>query len=416
MSGRRQPQRIPPPIDHGSERIDAEPVLREHPGDLGLALWKTVRSVRLWTDLPAEARAAAFDGAAYERRMALLRSAVADAGLRADLELAAAVLRGEANAGEVAEACRRVANWAFEEATGTALHFIQAAAFASPMDASLAWRVATIARSRAEYAWSETWCRQTMSVARRTRDWKHFVFALIGLSMVQTARGNLPMARKSAHRALRVARRHSLREMTGYAYTALLGVTHASKPREMERNARGALEAFGPGHPWLPALAHNVAGLWMEQGYFGAALTVFLRIPHDFGPPDVRLGIGANTARAAAAVGDLRSYREARDRCEVLLAHPRAQQSAAVSLINLGRAALQAGEWDYAEDAAERAGRLAAERGQSQEVLSAESLSEAIRADRRAGAATPGARTAIPTAVEQLAADLSAALEPSWSA
>ena len=68
MTGRRQPQRIPPPIDHGSERIDAELVLREYPGELGVALWKTVRTVRLWTALRPEARGSAFRPGAYERR------------------------------------------------------------------------------------------------------------------------------------------------------------------------------------------------------------------------------------------------------------------------------------------------------------------------------------------------------------
>ena len=414
MTGRRQPQRIPPPIDHGSERIDAELVLREYPGDLGLALWKTARSVRLWTGLAAKARGAAFHPAAHGRRMALLERAVEDAALRADLGIAAGVLLGdEADGVEVAQACARISRWASGTAsTGTVLEFAQAAAFADPTDAAMMWRVASTAITRGEYARGESWCRQTLAVARRTRNWAPFVFGLMGLASVSKARGNLPTARKSALRALRVAKRHSLREMVGYAYTALLGFTNESKTRDLERYARGALEALGPGHAWLPALANNIAGPWMDTGYFAPALKLYLGTPHDFGRPEARLGIAANVARAAAGVGELAIYRDARDRCERMLENPPELLSAAASLVNLARAGLLAGDWDYAEHAAERAGRLSEELGQATEALLSEALLGEIRADRLVGMARRAPSPVLPPAVERLAADLSAALVP----
>jgi hypothetical protein len=414
MRGRRQPQRIPPPIDHGSERIDAEPVLLEYPGEMGVALWKTARAVRLWTQVQPDLRATAFRPDAYERRMALVERVVTDAELRAELEIAAGVLRGEdVLPDQVADACARISDWALAvSCTGTAIQFIQAAAFMRPTDASLAYRTARVAAIRTEHARAETWCRHTMVVARASRDWHYFVFALLVLGNLSQLRGNLPMGRRLAQRAVRVAKRHSLRETLGYAYTSLVGLTPYSKPREVERYARGALETFSPGHPWLHATAHNLAIQWMDAGFFEAALTVFRGIPRDFGRMDEHLGIAANLARAAAAVGDMESYLEARARCERLLEHPATRQSAASSLVNLGRAALLAGDWDYAEACAARAGRLARELGHGREVLSAEALSDSVQAERLAGSVPRPDILAAPPAVAQLAADVVAALEP----
>ena len=412
MSGRRQPQRIPPPIAHGIERIDAEPVLREYPGALGMVLWKTVRSVRLWTELTPEARRAAFAAGSHERRLALVEAATENVELRSNLRITAGVLRGDAVAEEVAEACFNISEWAFTAGgAGTALEFIQAAALADPLKALFAYRVSVYSASRGEYARAETWARQTMSAGRRTRDWKHFVYGLLSLAMIYRWRGNLPLSRKTMHRAVKVALRHSLRETAAYAYTGLLGSIEPTRTAEINRYARAALKAFGPGHHYLPGLAHNVAMTWMETGYFGPALRVFRRIPHDFARPEGRLGIAANMARAAAAAGDLQTYRETRERCEVLLKHPAARISASVSLINLARAALLAGDWDYAEGATERARLLALELGQAQEVMSAEALADALRSERLVGSRPRNDLPESPAPVEQLAEELSAALE-----
>ena len=304
MTGRRQPQRIPPPIDYGSERIEAELVLREYPGDMGLVLWKTVRSVCLWAGLTREARARAFQPRAYERRMALLASAVPDAGVRGDLEITALVLRdGAVTVEEVGEACARISDWATaDESTGTALQFIQAAALALPTDATLAYRTARIAVQRSEHGRAETWCRHTLVVARATRDWQRFSSALLSLGVIYQARGNLPLARRLMHRAVRVAKRHSLREMLGYSYLALLGVALPTRPRELDAYARGAMAAFGPGHAGLASVAHVLAMQWLDAGFYGPAQTLLQRLPPDFGDLAVRDEIALNAATAAAAL------------------------------------------------------------------------------------------------------------------
>ena len=213
---------------------------------------------------------------------------------------------------------------------------------------------------------------------------------------------------------MRVAKRYSQREALGYAYTSLIGFSNQPKASELERWARAALDALGPGHRWLPALAHNLAMQWMDAGFFGPALVVFLRLPADFIRLEAQLGLAANTARAAAAVGDAANYRAARARAEALLDNPAARYAAVVSLINLARAGVLAGEWDHAEATAERAVRLATELSQSQDLMSAEALVESIRADRRVGASARQPRAdPAPPDVARLAVDVSAALATS---
>ena len=54
-----------------------------------------------------------------------------------------------------------------------------------------------------------------------------------------------------------------------------------SPPAEAQELARLAFRAYGPRHPKLPALAHDVAYFWMGQGRFEPALEVFRAVmPH----------------------------------------------------------------------------------------------------------------------------------------
>ena len=238
MHSRRQPQRIPPPIDHGEERLDAERVLREYPGGLGLALWKTARTVRLWSELEPPGREGAFSSGARERRAALLAEAVREPALRAALERAAGVLNGgEAGGGELAAACVEVSRWAERSGgPGTALEFAQAAAFASPADAALALETGRRARGVGEYARAETWSRRAIATARQTRSWRAFAGGFVELARVHALRGNATLARKSGVRAIRAAKRHSLREELADAYEVMLA--QSSAPREKARYGR----------------------------------------------------------------------------------------------------------------------------------------------------------------------------------
>src|SRR5690606_30773832 len=106
MSNRRQPQRLPPPIMHGAEAIESDVILHEYPDELGLLLWKSVRSIRLWAEVLDGERSATFSSTAHGDRLAALDSEAVPEVLRTSLAKVAAVLQPRARSATVASACR----------------------------------------------------------------------------------------------------------------------------------------------------------------------------------------------------------------------------------------------------------------------------------------------------------------------
>ncbi len=366
MSRRRQPHRIPPPISHGSETLDAEVILHEIPDEVGLHLWKTVRSVRLWGELPAEDRPAAFDGDAYTNRIVRLRALPIDQDLRESLETAATVLRGDSvHIEAVVTACRLLASWADDQgALGTALEFTTAAALLMPTDAELVHTVAWLARRRGEYARAESWYRQAIAVSRRTHDWISLAGSYLGLGATFLQRGSHSAARQTLVRGIRAATRHSLWEERALLSHELARVAMRSeRPAEAVRSGRAAFEAFGSGHPRLPQLAADLGIYWVRSGHFAEGRQVLDAIdPAELGP-DQRLGRAAAVARASAALGDTRSFEAAWKEAEPLLEAQAANRDSALACLDLARAAGAAGEEQRMRSAAERASRAAEVRG-----------------------------------------------------
>lgn len=275
---RRHPHRTAPPIDHGDARIDAEVALRELDAELGLLVWKTVRTVRLWAELPPRERGRAFSDGAHAERLERI-AGLADGAPRHELERAAAVLRGSrVDAEEVSEACRELAAWAEERgATGTALELMQAAAFTAPEDAAAARDAGRLAALREEGARAESWYRHAVGIARRTRDNANFARSFLGLGELFVARGSSAAAGKAFTRALRIARRHSQHEVTGDSYRHLAKL--AGRGGEVARLTEAALEAYRPGHPALPALAADFAAYLAGRGLAEPARRLVEGIP-----------------------------------------------------------------------------------------------------------------------------------------
>ena len=366
MSRRRQPHRIPPPISHGSETLDAEVILHEIPDEVGVYLWKTVRSVRLWGELPADQRHAAFDGDAYSNRLARLRALPIDQDLRESLETAAVVLRGDAiHLEAVVTACRLVASWADDRgALGTALEFTTAAALLMPTDAELVHTVAWLARRRGEFARAESWYRQAIAVARRTHDWISLAGSYLGLGATFLQRGSHSAARQTLVRGIRAATRHSLWEERALLSHELARVAmRTERPAEAVRSGRAAFEAYGPGHPRLPQLAADLGIYWVRSGHFAEGRQVLSVMD----PAEVelaqRLARAAAIARASAAVGDTRSFETAWKEAEPLLESHTTNFESALACLDLARAAAAAGEEQRMRTAAERASRAAEVRG-----------------------------------------------------
>jgi tetratricopeptide (TPR) repeat protein len=413
MSNRRQPQRIPPPIDHGVEAFSGETILQELPGDLSLLLWKTVRTVRLWARLDPSERPKAFTPDALEHRLDLLAAAPVDPQLAEEIRRASTVLGpGEAASAEIAKACQQIAEWAkSQEAFGTALEFMQAAAFAEPTNASLAREVALLARQRGEYARAESWFRQAISTARRTQSHADYVRSYLGLGKVHRIRGNYTTARKMYIRALRAASRRSNRELAGRAYHDLATIAILmERSRDVERYARAALEAYGTGHPWLPILAYDVAAFWMERGYFKEAVRVFQAIPSELGTPGERLLRAAALVRSAAAAEDHLNYVGSWREASRLLGRPGVEAAAATALVNMARGAESAGDLDRAEKAAEKARQMAVARGETENQRAAEGIIESVRHVRRVRTTPREVQKVPPRAVSRLAAGFSDAM------
>lgn len=402
---RKQPQRVPPPLLSGNERIEGQGILDEFPGEDGVVLWKTFRSVRLWAELETQQRKEMISRDAYSARLAHLEAAAGLDDVVDALAGLADMFERQITRPMVASRCKVIERWAEGQQAGrTALEFGQLAALASADDASVAVDVAKRGRDLAEYARAESWYWQAIVRARRSSDWEAYVRSMLGLGVTHLLRGNYPAARRTIERGRRRARRQGLRAHEAMALHELTVVairTNSLKPTI--RFGRKTLEAYGPNHPQLPWLGHDLAVFWMNQGYFQSALDVFLKIPAEIGSPADQLARFSSIARAAGAVGKDEVFSWAVAEAEQLIDVPIAASRATPALVEIARGALSLGAIDAADAAASRALRLAQSRAEAEQAWEAEALLEEIRSDR---AASRSAQITVPPEVEQLTSDL----------
>jgi tetratricopeptide (TPR) repeat protein len=381
MNRRRQPHRIPPPLSHGAESLDAEVVLHEFPDDLGLYLWKTVRSVRLWVELPEVERRGAFGREAFGLRMEHLRTLPIEADIRELLETAATVLRdAEIHLEAVVTACRLIAAWADRRgALGTALEFTQVAALLTPGDAELVHSVARVARQRGEYARAESWYRQAIAVSRRTHDWISLAGAYLGLGNTFLLRGNHGSARSTLIRGVRAAERHSLREERALlSHQLAIAAGRAERSAEVVRHGRSALEGYGSSHPRLPVLAVDLGVLWTRMGHFQEAAQILGGVsPGEVGPAE-RLARAAALARASAALGDAEGYAEAWAEAGRNMEEPMINRERGEALLDLAYAAVSANEAAHLRDAVQRYSKLGDSGGDAERRSELERLLDAF--------------------------------------
>lgn len=407
----RKPRRrwrwhVPPALTHGGESLEGAPVLDEVQGPLGLLLWETYRDVVLWSGTPPEEREGLFAAGAHAARMRELDGVGADAALERGLRGAASVVAdpGGAQEADVMAACRAVSDWAEQRTLlATAVTLATAAALASPTHAGAAFRVGQLARRNGENARAETWFRRAIGLGRQAKDWASYAEAFMGLGNLYKQRGNFPVARRFHIRGLRAARRHALRDIQARALHDLFTIAvETSPPAEAQELARLAFRAYGPRHPKLPALAHDVAYFWMGQGRFEPALDVFRAVLPHFVDPGERLLCAGNLGRAAGAVGDRATFEEAWE--QVWNADDREKLwASAQAMLELAHGASSLRDWPRAEKAAEAARDLAQKRGQGQVVILGDTVLDAVRRKRGMEAPVPAPDAAEDT--QDLAAD-----------
>lgn len=379
----RTVRRVPPPLTRspGHRTLPCAEVLAELPAEMALLLWQTCRSVHLWGQHGPKLRL--FAPGAVELRRSRLESAGVDDELRGPLASLAALLenRRVVEVTRVVEACREVAGWA--EGKGklaTALAFAQAAATASPEDASLAVMVGRFARMRAEYERAESWFDHALVLARLTRDRQAYAEAFAGLGNLYVQKGSFPKARDFHQRCLRAARRHALHEMEGAALHNLYVIAFESgQVAEAEVLAGKALSAYPAGNRGIARLAYDVAYRWMAMGYFRRALIVAREIVFCFDLPSDRMLALGLLARAAGGAGEGDDFEQAWSQGWLLHARESAAEGAARGLLGLGYGAASLSEWARAERAARKALEHAVERKEETVAIKAELLANAIR-------------------------------------
>ena len=381
--------RVPPALTHGdTDAFEGLSLLEEMPGELGMVLWQSLRDAMLWGRSNQAERGALFAEGAERARLAAMLTAGTPAELEEPVKVVAAMVGGAETAREenVALACREVSQWSEARGLlGTALAYAQAAAVVTPADPTASFNVGRLARRRKEHARAETWYRRTVALARQTGDWPIYARAFLGLGNLYAQRGNYPAARKFYERALRAAGRNSLHEIVGMAQHDLFGLELlCGNAAEANDRARLAFEAYGPIHPRIPYLAHDVAYFWCTQGCFAPALPVLQSVLRHFHDPATQVAVLADIGRAAGGVGDRATFQQAWDEAVDLIAGNGAQDTAAKAYLDLAHGALSLSAWERAEDAAQRALDGAIKDGDAATRFAAEALVEAARRHQNA--------------------------------
>jgi tetratricopeptide (TPR) repeat protein len=369
-------------------------ILREVPGETGVLLWQAYRNVMFWATAEPSDRGTLFAPDAAQRRLsellaADLPSAVVDALVAVGRMLGAP----QATTGEsIADACRTVADWADEQGyDATALAFTQAAALASPRNATLALAVGRLARQRNELPRAETWYRHAIMIARQTGDWQSYGIAYLSLGNMARERGNFPLAYRMHIKALRSGKRKGLSPIVGRASHDLFVIaTETGKAEQAEHYARQAFRAYGTEDELLPKLAHDIAYYWMDQGYFARALPVFEVLQPLFPAMVNQLRVMSHIIRAAGGAGDRERFRKTWNEAIKLTREPEVLPLLADALLEMSRGAASVGEWDRAEQVAERAVAVATERNESAVVMRAESVLDSVRRGRTVEKAQAG--------------------------
>jgi tetratricopeptide (TPR) repeat protein len=368
-----------------------------------------------WFSAQGERRRSLFRPSAHHVRRTTLTPEIPQEELRSALLVLAGLLEGHSagDADEAAGASLAIASWAHESGhPATRLAFSQVAALARPDDPELALETGKLARDMAEYTRAETWLRKAVRVSRRIKDWSTYLWAYAGLAVLYARLGNYDASRVVAERVLRTARHNRVSAMCGWAFHHFFVLAaEAGDHRGAYDNARQALDAYGPAHPRLTVLAHDVARFWIEHGHFSRALTVFESAEPRIANPVERAIAAANVARAAAALGQRGKYQHARQAALTLQNRVGDELRAADVYATLAFADAHAGEWSLAEETAEFALNVAIQRRDADVQRFAEAALSFARS--RSPGASPWEEeiSALARQADQLACDLIESLE-----
>ncbi|HEU0054727.1 MAG TPA: hypothetical protein VFQ39_16185 [Longimicrobium sp.] len=400
------PVRIPGGTVAGSD------LLRELPSPASLAAWQVLRTVLLWSGVEAHARMHVFDPEVMEEWEGKLLVDTFDAAVRNPLAviIGAFARPGPDTGGQVSWACLCVAEWALgRAAVRTGLAFAEAAALASPGNPRFAWLTGRLLRAHGKLKDAATWLQVAVQLAGREGDWEAQTLGLNSLGNTASDRGNYRLAGDKLRLALRSARRHNLPDREGEILHDLFVVHYAQGDLAgAETHAIAAFEAYAPSHPRLPALAHDVAFLWLSRGHFARALPILSVLERHFARPEDRLRIAASAARAAGACGDEPRFDRFWTGALSLAEQATTRTGVASAFVELALGASNLEQWERALVALDRADDIAAQTGEADVQARAEIARVAV-VSRRAADDACGYVLRSDAVVDRVAATLEAA-------
>jgi tetratricopeptide (TPR) repeat protein len=376
---------VPPALLHEpDELLEGAGVLDELPGPVGLVLWQSLRDVTLWASVAEEAREALFTPQAARVRLQELLASGAEPALEVSLTTLAALVGSPetANPEIVSLVCIQVSRWAEERgAFAAAMGYAQAAALALPLDASPALAAGTLALRWRRSARAETWLRRAVGLGRRRRQWEPYAQAYVELGGLYTRHGQTALAQRFFVQGLRASRRHGLMAVRGSAlHGLLLLAVEQGDLDEAERHARGAMRAYGRGHPRLPELKHDVAYLWVRREAYARAIPVLEKLLPTRVEPVERALTLAILARAWAGAGNAQLYQEYwLDAWAVVTRRTEEAEKHARALLELARGSVLVRDWHHVEKAVRLATASASSRGERAVAAQVQELAAAVR-------------------------------------
>jgi tetratricopeptide (TPR) repeat protein len=356
--GRRRPRKskaprrwcLPPAIvREPGEMLEGSHVLEELGGETSLVLWSALRDVSLWASTPPERRGRLFSPTAEANRRSALTGLALDPAVELSLTALSAVVSHttQANPEITSLVCMELSRWARRHgAMGTAVSFAQAAAFALPQAPAPALEVGLLALEWGRLRRSETWLRRTIGLARRARDWEGYGKAYAALGEVYRRSDRPEDATRFFQQAVRVCRRHGVLPVRAEALHGLMRISMAAGELEAaDQYARAAQRGYGRGHPALGDLLHDITGLMVARGQYERAVPLLRRQLAATLDPARRMTLNALLARAAAELGDPRTYEQSWAEAWALLDNPASVPDRPETLLHLGKAAAAQKDW-----------------------------------------------------------------------
>lgn len=361
-------------------------VVRELAPEVALPVWQTLRSVLMWAGEEPAMRGDLFEPCAMEEWEAELLMDSWEPDVRCPL----AVLVGElakgagASAETMARTCLCVTDWALERGhVATALAFAEAAALSWPQQPRYAWIIGRLLRAEGRLREAEQWFKRAAKLGSTASDWDAQSLALNSLGNTHYEQGNYLKAGRALRDALRVARKHRLRDRQGEILHDLLVVSIWSGELEgADALARETYDIYKTGHPRLAALAFDVTVLWMKRGHFARSLFVLKELPPFITAENERARVWSMLARAAAACGNEQLFTEGWQQAWETFAKPGMQRRAGPDFLELGLGASSLEKWDLAELAIRRSLELSIQIGETDVQARAETALAAIEARR----------------------------------